>query len=114
MPSWNGVLLAWIATQMEDQRDIFLITRIRIRSRDNPSSFIFYRFKAEDFLILSSCEYDIIKEFPSRLDRFEMSNGSFYSFETSDGEYTQDRLVYHSKVLNDPYIQEESFANLLS
>ena len=110
MPPWEGIMLAWLVKELRQPEDLFLIDRIRVCHEDG---YAYYRFDPRDFIYQSGCDYDDIEELHTiGLDRLEMSNGCFYQFEPTDGEYYQDQFSYHVPVPKD-HIIRDNFCSLL-
>lgn len=99
-PKWEGNLLAWMVAELEEKNHLNQITRIKMLEVRNFNGEVkeeeqYYKFDPSHFNRETKVKYSRIECFSKMaLDRFEMSNGGFYQYEQSDGEYTEDRLVY--------------------
>lgn len=116
---WQGNLLAWFVLELIDKSHLEKITRIKLvpEKRDDEIEEVrYFRFNPTDFnRETNTGRGERIESFKKILiDRFEMSDGGFYQYEDSDGEYYPARLIYHPPFLPDSEIKiENEFSDLL-
>lgn len=99
----KGILLAWFIKQLSDVSHLDLVTRVRIHKTGTTSQ-SYYFFKPENLLVEANSDAICVELFSKiGVDRFEMRNGSFYSYKDGDGLYTHPHLEYHDAVIKNPF-----------
>lgn len=117
---WEGNLLAWLLLELVDRNHLERITRIKMvpeRRQDGIDEVQYFRFDPSDFNLETRVDRGERIECFSKImiDRLEMSDGGFYEYNDSDGEYTKARFTYHAPFLPDSQITiRDGFSDLLT
>ena len=94
----SGILLAWIVKQLRDTKHLEMITRVRIETKLGLQ---YFQFDPSQYCVETKRVSGRILAFGQiQMNRFELSDGSFYYYRHADGIHF-DHLEYHDPVLKE-------------